>query len=127
MAKVPFHRELDDLFASDKSVVLKLLGGAFVGGVLSLSVVLRASKGGGPAMSTPVKVSIVVGAVVVGTLVVLLLLLRDVVVRRVEQGKRVNPLLRAYFGRGNGCLMLALWFITVVFATLIVTMLTTNL
>jgi hypothetical protein len=45
MAKVPFHREIEDLIASDKSVVLKLLAGAFVGGFLSLRVVLKDPKG----------------------------------------------------------------------------------
>ncbi len=127
MAKVPFRREIDDLFASDRSIVLKLLGGAFVGGLVSLRAVLKDPKAGGPDSSTPVKVTIVSGAAVVGMLVVLLLSLRDVVVRRVEKGQRVNPLLRAYFGRGNGCLMLALWFITIILATFIVTMLTVNL
>lgn len=126
MAKVPFQREIEDLFASDKSVLLKLLGGAFVGAFLSLRIVLKGENRGGPALSTTVKAMILVAAAVVGALVVLGLLLRDVVVRRVDQGKRVNPLLRAYFGRGNGCLMLVLWFVTVIFATLIVTMLTIN-
>jgi hypothetical protein len=127
MAKVPFHREIDDLFASDRSIVLKLLGGAFVGGLVSLRVVLKDPKAGGSDFSTPVKVTIVAGAAVVGMLVVFLLSHRDVVVRRVEKGQRVNPLLRAYFGRGNGCLMLALWFVTVILATFLVTMLTVNL
>jgi hypothetical protein len=127
MAKVPFRREIEDLFASDKSVVLKLLAGAFVGGVLSLRVVFKDPKGGSPAFSTPVKITIVVGAALFGMLAVLLLLLRDVVVRRVEQGRSVNPLLRAYFGKGNGCLMVVLWFVTVIFVTFLVTMLTVNL
>src|SRR5579883_544727 len=83
MAKVPFRREIDDLFASDRSIVLKLLGGAFVGGLVSLRAVLKDPKAGGPDSSTPVKVTIVSGAAVVGMLVVLLLSLRDVVVRRV--------------------------------------------
>ena len=127
MAKVPFQREMNDLFASDKSIVLKLLGGAFVGGVFGLWVVLREAKGGKSAFPIPVKTAIVVGAAIVGMVVVLLLSLRDVVVRRVERGKTVNPLLRAYFGRGNGCLMVALWFVTIIVVTLIATMLTVNL
>jgi hypothetical protein len=45
----------------------------------------------------------------------------------VEEGECVNPLLRAYFGQGNGCLMLALRFVTVIVVTLVVTMLTLNL
>jgi hypothetical protein len=127
MAMIPFRREIEDLFASDKSVVLKLLAGAFVGVLVSLRAVLRDAKGGASPFSMPAKITILVGAAIIGMLVVLLLLLRDVVVRRVEQGKAVNPLLRAYFGKGNGCLMVALWFFTVIFVTFIVTMLTVNL
>lgn len=127
MARFPFHRELEDLFASDKSVALKLLAGALVSGYISLLVMLRDPKDGSPAMPTPVKVTFVVTAAVIGLLIVLLLLLRDVVVRRVEKGQRVNPLLRAYFGRGNGCMMMALWFVTVIVATFIVTMLLVTL
>jgi hypothetical protein len=125
--KFPFQRELDDLFASDKSVVLKLLAGAFVGVVISLRAVLKDAKGGAAPFSLPVKITIIVIAALTGMFVVLMLLFRDVVVRRVDKGKPVNPLLRAYFGRGNGCLMVALWFITVIFVTFIVTMLTMNL
>lgn len=127
MVKVPFRREIEDLFASDKSIVLKLLAGAFVGGLLSLRVVLKDLRGGGTPLPASMKVPIVVGAALVGMLVVLLLSLRDVVVRRVERGKRVNPLLRAYFGRGNGCLMVALWSVTVIIVTFIVTMLMVSL
>jgi hypothetical protein len=55
-----------------------------------------------------------------------LLCFRDVVLRRVDLGKPVNPLRRAHFGRANGCLMFALWFIRVVVVTRIVTVLTVN-
>jgi hypothetical protein len=122
--KVPFHHEIEELFASDRSMALKLLAGAFVAVVLSLKVVVKDPKDRSPEFSTPTKITILVGAAVVGMLVVLLLSLRDVVVRRVERGQRVNPLLLAYFGRGNGCLMLALWSLTIMVATFVVTMLT---
>jgi hypothetical protein len=127
MAKVPLQREIEDLFASDKSVILKLLGGAFVGAFLSLRIVMKDSRGGGPQLSQTARIVVLVGAAIVGALVVLLLLLRDVVHRRLDAGKRVNPLLRAYFGKGNGCLMVFLWFVTIIFATFVVTMLTVSL
>ena len=127
MARVPFQREVDDLFASDKSIVWKMLAGAFVGAALSLRA-WKDPKGGAPgAVSTPVKVAIVVGAAIVGMLAVLMLALRDVVVRRVDQGHSVSPLLRHYFGRGNGCLMVALWSGTLIIATLVATILTASL
>jgi hypothetical protein len=127
MLRFPFQRELNDLFASDKSVVWKLLGGAFAGVVVSLRAVLKDAKGGAAPFSLPVKITIVGLAALTGMFVVLMLLFRDVVLRRLDAGKPVNPLLRAYFGRGNGCLMVALWFITVIFVTFIVTILTVNL
>lgn len=127
MAKVPLQREIEDLFASDKTAILKILAGGFVGAFFSLRVALKNSNGGPPAFSPTVKAAIIGGGAVAGGLAVLLLLFRDVVIRRVESGKRVNPVLRAYFGRGNGCLMVFLWFVTVILATLVVTMLTVNL
>ncbi|MDR3636384.1 MAG: hypothetical protein P4L84_21455 [Isosphaeraceae bacterium] len=127
MAKVPFQREIEDLFASDKSAILKLLGGAFVGAILSMRVALKNPGVGGPTFSTTTKAVIIIGGAVFGALAVLLLMLRDVVIHRVEEGKRVNPILRAYFGKGNGCLMAFLWVMTVIFATFVVTMLTVNL
>jgi hypothetical protein len=125
--KGPFHNEIEDLFASDKSIVLKLLGGAFVGAVLSLSVVLKRAKGNEASLGTTAKVITFVGATVIGAIVVLLLTLRDVVARRVDAGQQVNPILKAYFGRGNGCLMLFLWGCTIIVATLIFTMATVNM
>jgi hypothetical protein len=127
MAKLPFQRELSDLFTSDKSIVLKLLAGAVVGVLVAMRAAFKSTQAGGGGLSMPLKVAILVVAAIVGMLVVLLLTLRDVVVRRVERGKPVNPLLRAYFGRGNGCLMVALWSITVIVVTFVVVMLTLSL
>lgn len=128
MAKVPFQRELEDLFRSDKTVILKLLGGAAVGVFFSLRIVLKDSRGGGgPTMSTTMKGVVLTGGAIAGALAVLVLLLRDVVGRRVDQGKPVNPILKAYFGKGNGCLMIALWSVTVIFLAFVVTMLTLGL
>ena len=126
-AKVPFQSEIEDLFASDKSIIIKLLGGAFVGAVLSLRVVFKGAKGNAATLSDTARVVVFIGAAVIGALVVLLLTLRDVVARRVERGKRVNPLLKAYFGRGNGCLMVFLWFCTIIVVTFIITMATVNM
>jgi hypothetical protein len=127
VTKIPFRSEIEDLFASDKSIIWKLLGGAFVGAALSMTVVLKGPQGKAPQMSMTARVIVLIGATVIGALVVLLLTLRDVVARRVDAGLKVNPLLKAYFGRGNGCLMVFLWFCTIVVATLIVTMATVNM
>jgi hypothetical protein len=127
MRKVPFQREIEDLFASDKSAILKILGGAFVGGAVTARIVFKNQTGGLSNLSSTMKAVFIVTGGIVAAFVVVLLMLRDVVVRRVQQGKRVNPLLRAYFGQGNGCMMLALWFVTVILVTFVVTMLTANL
>ena len=57
MAKVPFQREIEDLFASDKSAILKVLGGAFVGMFLSLRIVMKDAKGAPRRFRPPRKVS----------------------------------------------------------------------
>ena len=123
--QVPFQREIEDLFSSDKSIVWKLLGGGFVGAALAAKMVL--GKGNGPQLGMTARVVVFVGSIIVGMLVVLLLTLRDVVVRRVNAGKRVNPILKAYFGRGNGCLMLFLWGCTIIVAVFIITMATAGM
>ncbi|WP_406693964.1 hypothetical protein V5E97_23260 [Singulisphaera sp. Ch08] len=126
MARVPFQGKLADLFASDKSVILKVLAGAFVGAFLFRGVLL--GRGGdAPPFSTTAKVMILAGAAITGALVVVGLLLRDVVVRRTQQGQRVNPFLLAYFGQVNGCLMLILWSFSIIVATFIVTIATATL
>ena len=127
MIKVPFHREIEELFASDKSAVLKLIAGAFVGGFGALGPMLKAPGRGGVELSTSGKATFIGIAAAIGAVVVLLLMLRDVVVSRVQRGHRVNPLLRAYFGQGNGRLMLGLWFVTVIVVTFVVTILAASL
>jgi len=122
MARLPFEREIEDLFASDRSVVLKLIAGAFVGAICSGRVVFKEPTESSPSLSMPAKIAFLAVSAATGAIVVLGLLLRDVVVRRVQRGQRVNPLLRAYFGQGNGCLMLGLWFVTVILATFVVTL-----
>ena len=79
--KVPFQREIADLFASDKSIVWKLLGGGFVGGALAAQMIVRERRGNGPHMATTAQAIVFAGSIVVGMLVVLLLTLRDVVAR----------------------------------------------
>lgn len=69
------------------------------------------------------RIGTLIATPIIEMFVVLLLSFRDVVARRVELGEPVNPILRAYFGRGNGCRMVALWVFTIVIATIIVTVL----
>ncbi len=126
MHYIPFRRKIDELFRSDKSAVRKMFGGAFVGAFLFVGIVWEGAGGGGSHLSATAKTSVIVGAAFVGALVVLGFLLREVVLRRVNAGERVNAILLAYFGKGNGCLMLCLWVFTVFFATFIVTLLTVN-
>jgi hypothetical protein len=123
MTNVPFHEDIEELFASDKSIALKLLGGAFVGGFLGLRLAVNDPNQRGPGFSPPTQAIIAVGGAIVGALIVLILPLRDHVARRLAQGKRVNPLLRAYLGLGNLVLSLVLWLVTALIATFTITIL----
>lgn len=102
---------------------MKLFGGGLLGGFLTGIHLIISRPTGGAGFSGAVEALLVASGIGAGTLAVLLLSLRDAVVRRIDRGERVNLLLRAYFGRGNGCLMLALWFVTVFVVTLVKTML----
>jgi MFS family permease len=120
-----FAEELDDLFHSDNSVLVKILAGAVVGGIVGAGSVLF-SRFSHPekaraAFLTPMLTGMTLSTAAIGALVVLLLLLRDVVIRRVENGQRVNSLLFRYFGQENRWRMLGLWFVTILVGGIVVT------
>jgi hypothetical protein len=116
MVRVPFSRELDELFQQDRRAWLKVLGGAFVGAVLSWSMIRKQPiKDEGPF----VVACMVILFALAGACAVLLLSLKDIVRRRVDDGKPVNLVLRAYLALGTWSLLL--WFFTVLIGTLVVT------
>ncbi len=127
MAGLPFRRELEDLFVSDKSIVLKMLGGAFVSSLVAAREFFKEKENAPSPLPMTTRVFFVVGAGGIGAFVVLFLSLRDVVIRRVESGKRVHPILRAYMGKDRVWRTVALWFVTVIIVTFIVTLISTAL
>jgi hypothetical protein len=54
-----------------------------------------------------------------------MLLLKDAIARRIDQGDSVNPLFRFYFGRGK--ISLAFWFVSIIFLTGFVTVIGSSL
>jgi hypothetical protein len=99
---MPFHREIDDLFQSDRSIWMKAGGAALLCGVLSASALFRDDA---PGMSAWIAVGVIASISVVGAIVCVLLSLKDVVRRRLSEGKPVHLLLRICFGSGPATLL----------------------
>jgi hypothetical protein len=117
MVWIPFSGELDDLFQQDRRIWLKVLGGGFVGAIASLGGLRRLPEKD----LAPVVVACLVTVFTIGGAgAVLALSLKDIVRRRIDDGKPVNVVLRAYLAGGVWSLLL--WFITVLVGTLIVTL-----
>lgn len=115
---VPFRRELDDLFQSDHSILLKMGGAGVATAVVVVGWVVKHSRDPKShfELSTPLMVGLALGSLVVGAVLALALSLKDVVRRRMERGKRVSPLLRLLFGGGRGSLVL--WFVLAIVVVL---------
>lgn len=90
--QIPFRRELDDLFRSDRSLWWKIGGGALVGLLIGGSSL--AKEEANPKISTTTALMLSGFLAVAGGLIALVLALKDVVRRRYENGQPVNPLLR---------------------------------
>jgi hypothetical protein len=112
---IPFRKELDELFQTQPRVWLKMIAGAFV----ALAVGLGSLGGLPPQERNPFKIGIfALSLVFVGMFGVLCLSLKDTVRRRIENGKPVSIVLRAYFA--SGILSLILWLISVVVLVFVV-------
>ncbi len=124
MFRVPFGRGLDEVFRGDRAVWLKVLGCGFVASALVVSVLLRERSGAvaervGLQVSNPV-LAIVGGlSAVAGCMLGVLLSLKDVVGRTIDEGRTVHPLLRLYFA--SGFKSLAIWIVTVLGTIMVVT------
>ncbi len=115
--RVPLHNNLDELFRSDKTLVSKVLGGAFV---TAFIVLIGAYK------QSPIEISengyILLGLFSgsVGAILVLGLALKDYVERKLDRYEPVNFLLRLYFTGGPRTA--AIWFGTVFIMVFVITM-----
>ena len=115
--RLPFHRELDDTFRGDHSLPAKMLGGALVASFVTVTAIIRGERQGTlhSSLTTKGYVWLGVGAGVLGMGFVLILSFKDAVVRRLERGEPVAPLLRLYFGKGARSYLA--WFVTILLGT----------
>jgi hypothetical protein len=121
--KVPFQKKLDDLFQGDRTIWLKMGGGAFVGAFIGATVLERVSEMPQGLKVTPVGValSVTIGALF-GAALVAMLALKDSTRRRIEQGQGVYPIFRLFFAAGAWSILF--WGVAVTLITLIVTLFT---
>lgn len=119
---------LEDIFTSDKSVWLKMLGAALATPVLLVVVMKKAQKRGGPAFDlfSPTNLALLLSSTLVGAVLGALLTAKDVVQRRMKSGESVSLPWVLMFGKGLISLLLV-WFPLVIGVTLAVTMLTLEL
>jgi hypothetical protein len=110
--KIPFQSELDDLFRSSRGIWLKIAGGAVAGAAVTTAALLKGRQGAqGSKLSIAELVLFAAGAGVIGAIMAIALSLKDVVERRIEQGKPVNLLLKLYFA--FRWVSIAVWFVTI--------------
>ena len=121
--RVPFGKELDEVFRGDRSIWLKVLGCGFVASALVVFMLLRERSGataGNPGIQVSNSVLALIGVLsaVGGCVLGVLLSLKDVVGRRINEGRTVHPLLRLYFA--SRFKSLAMWIVTVLVAVMVV-------
>ena len=115
--RIPFSRELNETFQSDRSVLLKMGGSAFVASLL-VAITLIRDKDPKIASLSPITIAIATILVAIGgALLGLALSLKDTVQRRLERGAPVNFLLRLCFGMG--IVSLLIWCVTIFFACIL--------
>lgn len=118
--KVPFSRELDEVFRSDRSVWLKILGCGFVSAFLVVGVAIRSDlQVRGKPLATSTLITLGVLAAVAGCFLGLILSLRDTITRRTQEGRPVSRLARLYFVGGVECVFI--WAFTLLFLAGLVT------
>src|SRR5260221_298920 len=99
---LPFIRELNDLFKSDRHAVWKLLGGGFVGALVGS----RAASDANPKSSATEKVVFTIIVAAVAMIVVGAFLLRDITKKRRADGLPVNQMLIWYLCNGKRSMFL---------------------
>ena len=106
---VPFSRQINAIFESERSLLLKLVAGAFVGFCVGAS--LARGWAANHLKKTPVLVyfAIVAGAIVLAVGLVFVLHLKDAVRRRMAIAQPVHRVLRLLLA--SGWLSLLLWVV----------------
>jgi hypothetical protein len=106
--------ELDEAFRSDRSIWLKLGGCGFVAVCVVITAMVRSHRRGnaGFALTTNNLAIAASVAASIGVFLGLVLSLKDVVERRLSDGRRIHPLLRLYLGSRKKSLVI--WFFTII-------------
>jgi len=113
---LPTFSEFDELFRSDKAIWLKMLGAAAVTGILAFGAVLKSHQRHAAAerIGAAGEAIVIFGAMTLASIVVLALSIKDIVRRRIDEGRKVNFVLRLLLGMR--WLSLAIWCVTITFA-----------
>jgi hypothetical protein len=119
--KFPLQGELDDLFRSSRGILWKVAGGAVAGAAVTAAMLLKGRRGAQELdqFNITEKILVIVGAGVIGAILAIVLSMKDVVERRIEQGKPVNFLLKLYFA--FRWVSIAVWFVTIMVLVFAVT------
>ena len=116
--KVPFNRELDDPFRSDRAIGLKMLGCGLVSTFCVIAEVLKNTDSPAMDVMKPAQWAFLIAIVpTMGASLGLVMGLKDTVVRRLDSGEPVARLLKVYFGMRVFSLLA--WFATVMFLGLL--------
>jgi len=92
---------LNELFSGGASVWVKIVGAAIAVPVVVLVASRRMARQGNDLFADgPTAVGVLAGCAVVGAFLGAALSMKDVVAKRIEEGKPVNWFLRLFFARG---------------------------
>ena len=112
--RMPFQREISDIFESDRSIWIKMITGAGVATfIVWLSMIRVKATDWILAKSIWFAVGLTLGVMVLGASMVLALAFKDVVRRRQEEDLPVSMALVLLFGKG--AVSLVLWFVIAFF------------
>lgn len=91
----------NDLFSGGASVWLKIAGAAIVAPLIVFGATRKmARQGNDPFANTQTALAVLAGSAVVGAFLGAALSMKDVVKKRIEDGKPVNWILKLFFARG---------------------------
>jgi len=108
---IPFRKQIEEVFRSDRSIWLKMTCGAFVGAMLALFILSHAEAGEFPLAAI---VTLLVMYAALGAILGICLSVRDLVRRRISDGKPVSLPLRMYFNWG--AVSGVIWTVTILAA-----------
>lgn len=111
-----WKQTFDELFQSDASVLLKMIGGAAVGGIGAILTLSRQDD----ELSVATQAIVLVGMALLGGLLGATLSLKDLIERRHQEGRSTPFVLRLLFGMGIVSLLLV--WVPLVFLVTIATL-----